>query len=210
MHGIRYPKETYELVKFLEHIYIRNKKTNNNAILRKFLTMCYILCKIIIIVFALTATAFICLPIVLFVTTGEMVPSINLYIPGLDSETSTGFIILCCYHLVLMLMAFFGTCGFDLLFIMLVLHLWPLTEIFAGQVDQLNKTLRNRQNCSQKQQKIQLRNVMQMHRDLYAYVGRIVEMYWLVCSVELYTNAFSMCLLIYLIMMVCKSFQFFF
>lgn len=92
------------------------------------------------------------------------------FVPGLDETTLNGYILLTIWQSFGPYIGFVGHCATDLTFLLLVLHLWPMTKMFAREVTDLNAILKSAGSADQiLLKRMQLRNVILMHKDLHKY-----------------------------------------
>lgn len=117
-----------------------------------------------ITLFLLTSIALFSIPIVMQLLRGQPEKMLEIFVPGIDDTTKSGFLVVSAYHTVLIIMSFLGTCGYDLIFISLVIHYWPLVAIFDIEVKDFNKTLKEVNSKTKIQ--LQFRNILLMHKEI--------------------------------------------
>lgn len=86
----------------------------------------------------------------------------EVYIPGI-SITGIGYTITTIYHLFLLLFAIAGLIGTDATFITLVLHSFPLTDLFKNAVTKLEKDIATNEEIDLKSH---VKNILKMHQNM--------------------------------------------
>lgn len=113
-------------------------------------------------------------PVLYYVLTGERVMIFPLYIPFLDDSTWQGFLTYYALHSWWCVQLIIGLVGADLLMALLLLHTLPIVEIFELSITELNYELVSFPAARQSLMvKMQLRNVIQMHKEIFMYEHKI-------------------------------------
>lgn len=110
------------------------------------------------------------IPLVSIIFTGEWAFIVYTFIPGIDEQTMVGRIVNTSYHILVCIMTYIGNSGCDLLLMILVLNLWPISRVFQCAVEDLNRTLESvtiSDRVKKAMAKKQLRNILLMHKDIY-------------------------------------------
>lgn len=176
-----------ELFTFLNALYMSNvKNPKNKAVLKRSVNITMIACYISLFLFTLTALAIACIPFVEYWLTGSMGFMISVFIPAMDETTSIGFAFTTLYHCLILFMGYTGTCAADITCLMVILHTWPLSDIFALYVEDLNRTLLDYNvggGGSKALVWLKLRNILMMHKEFYKCVY--------ICDFQIYFNFFE-------------------
>lgn len=168
--GVTYYSEIRGNIEFVGAIIEQNKKRkslnyktlqkwSNNILLVFYIGMFLILSNIVV---------FYCMPIFIYLWTGERELILELHMPGVDADTISGFSITTAMHMWAILIAGVGTAGSDMLFLILILYTQPLSELFVNAIERLDKHLTT-PNYDQKKIKMELRNIFLMHQELTRY-----------------------------------------
>lgn len=136
---------------------------------------------------------------------GHRVPMLNAMVPGLPIGVADGwrnYAIVYAFHAVLVFLAGMGTCAADMMTVMLVMHMLPLADLFAGQMRELNAALRDARRPSDHAARQSpefarfFRNVVQQHRESAAFLRSLARIYYYVYLMEINADALSLCVLI--------------
>lgn len=129
--------------------------------------------------------------------TGEQELILHFMIPFVDPHGSIGFIILGVYHVAGLVLATCGTCGADFMLVVLVCHLWPLSNILDNMCGELNAGLLTESNRKSPELRRFCHNIWKMHIDICLYLEDISDVYYYMVFVEIYTCALTLCTLLY-------------
>lgn len=196
-----------EIRKKLAHIkrmYIHNckPKATNYDLLLQWSPFLVGLCKIICVLITAVGLLMILRPLVIFLVMNERVMMVPVWIPWVDETTSTGYTILTAYHVFVCVLAVVGTIGSDTMLIMLVVYLWPMTEIFDQAFKVINEAVEVKSFRKSSELKMFIRNVIQMHDEICSFNSSITNIYFIQCTVEVNTNGLSLCACIFCILTV--------
>lgn len=162
-HTIIYNGDAYNAaINFLRiRIYSVNEKrhSKNYKCLKKWTSRMYQLVKLAAVIVTSVGISLSLVPVVTYYITKDLI--MEVYMPGIGPE-GIGFIILTSYHLFITIAGTFGTFGSDINFIMLILHIMPLSELFEIEIN----NLRNDIQTGQKDNQLTVKNVIKMHQDM--------------------------------------------
>lgn len=148
-------------------LYECNQTFNFNYLsLRNNAKICFIVYRLGVLVFMITAIAFICLPFVVnIIEGGELQPMLPCMLPFIDYKTNFGFIATMAFHCFIIFLALAGTIGTDLTVMIILLHGISLSNIFNNAFIDINKftTCNHIDGRQQFLIKFKLRNIVQMH-----------------------------------------------
>lgn len=119
------------------------------------------------LLFLAITVAYVILPAVLHLIYGGRHFMYYTFVPSVDETTLNGYILLTVLQSFGPYIGFVGHCATDLTFLLIVLHLWPMTNIFAREISDLNATLKSHDPAQKLLKRMQLRNVMLMHKELF-------------------------------------------
>lgn len=123
-------------------------------------------------------------PIYMYLTEGKLVAIIPTYLPGINENTTGGFITLSCYHTILLVLSFIGISCSDLLFTMLIANTPIMANLIEMEVKELNVCLEEKLGDSMI--KFKLRNILLMHREMTE-----LSLSWSRCQVKHRSNGFE-------------------
>lgn len=98
----------------------------------------------------------------------EIVTLMPTYIPGINERTASGFVIVTCYHVILLVVAFVAATSCDFLFTMLIANTPVMAILIEMEVQQLNEILTS-QKTDVPLLKSKFRNILLMHREMTEY-----------------------------------------
>lgn len=193
----------------LRKIYAQNEtsSTANFRLLHKwsgfFIGLCKIMCASIIFV-----GAFLMLrPCIVYWLTNERIMIVPIWVPGVDETTANGYALTSAYHVFVVVLAIVGTIGSDTMFVMFVLHIWPMCEIFANSFADINDAAHIATFRESLALKAFIRNAMQMHSEICSYNSRLANIYFYQCLVEVNSNGISLCACVFCIFVVSVQFD---
>lgn len=160
------PELQYRII-FIGSIYKLNICNGRNtivvntsaAILKKlyYIGVCLYIC---------TGVVFITSPLIVYVLTGTIELIVNIQVPGLNQFTTYGYIMLTIYHSLCAYAATVGAFATDLFFVSMVYHTRTMAELFKNALEDFNTSMAM-PAIKPLQRKAALRNILQMHKELY-------------------------------------------
>lgn len=194
-----YHKGFYEKITFLKRVYTSNtnRTSPNYLTLRKWSKRGAFFVKYGIALILSTSATFVGWAVVSTLWTGEHEIIVYFMLPGLDPKEVFDYTVLCIYHLSALLLGTFGTCNCDFTLVVLVFHLWPLTDILDTMCNELNAVLTEESNRNTKEQREFFYNLVKIHIEISEYLEDLSEIYFAMLFVECYTCAFALCTLLY-------------
>lgn len=190
---------------FLSRVYESNldKNTVNYWLLRKWSGRIEPIVKYGWIPVSLTCFLFIAHPLWVFFLRGERFLMLEFYLFGIDYVNSlTGFMLHNLYHIGAVVLGLTGTCGADLMLLLLVLHVWPLADIWRHMWQTLNDALAHPMQCNSRQRRAYFRNMLHMHREMFCYMEDLSSYYESMTFCEVYTCSGMLCAVLYCHLMV--------
>lgn len=170
---IYYAEQIYDKVSIVKNIYVSNRASSKQAyaILLRWSQYCLMFAKYGRIPVVGGIVFIILWPYLVYTQTGVLDFITPLYIPFVSDETTIGLCIMHTYHILLMLLGVFGTCGADFMIVVLVLHLWPMCLIWDGMFEELNVAVRQEgAQSDMRAVKVHLRNIILLHKEMCKYV----------------------------------------
>lgn len=167
-----------EKVLFLGTVFEQNCKlgTPNLRVLLKWAKRGKFFVKYGFLAVAAPLSTFVIYPILVYCQTGEKLLILPMMFPGVDHTTLAGYTITNSLHLAGCILAIFGTVGADFMLVLLVVHMWPLCEVFENMVNELNATLRTVEYRSTIELRRFFRNITMCHVEICEYLQ--VGGYW--------------------------------
>lgn len=200
---ITYARRISSMVEFLRCVHVGNGRTRNATnyrILERWSRLFWTVSGAGVVLLQATCMALLPLTMLNNWRTGAAELPLPVYLPGIDAGTTAGWWITLAYTVAMLILGAFGLCATDLLLLMLILYVWPLADIFVDQVGQLNRAVAAAPaQRSRRQRRLWwfYRNLLQQHKALCSYVATIADVYFYVIFTEIYTNALSLCALIF-------------
>lgn len=169
--SVQYSNDVMWTVNYLNDIYkvnVATKDAKRLAYLNQFSNYMEICFKTGMILYSLSTLAFFINPIYMYVFEHKVVTLAPEYVPGIKESTFDGFIILSCYHLVIVVLALVAASASDFLFTMLVISTPVLAVLVKMEVGHLNEALRQGTSDADNVAniKFKFRNILLMHRDM--------------------------------------------
>lgn len=129
--------------------------------------------------------------------TGETELILHFMLPFVSPDDPLGFALLSGYHVSGLVLASCGTCGADFLLVVLVFHLWPLSDILDNMCTELNERLLMESNRCTTELRDFYWNILKIHQDICLFLEDISDVYYYMVFVEIYTCALTLCTLLY-------------
>jgi hypothetical protein len=125
--------------------------------------------KLLAFVFTSAAVLLYMTPVAIYYLTGELVPFLEAYLPGLDYKTTRGYIITI---FIQFFFIFCGVCGifaFDLVFFVFYYHIVTLNELIKIKLEEIGEYLmKNDLKISENAEKVKdmMKEIYGQHRDM--------------------------------------------
>lgn len=113
----------------------------------------------------LSVVAYFVYPIYMYWFKREIVTLMPIYIAGINEDTASGFVIVSCYHVILLLVAFIAASAVDFLFTMLIVNTPVMAVLIEMEVEELNDIL-SRRKIDVLLMKSKFRNILLMHGEM--------------------------------------------
>lgn len=136
----------------------------------------------------------------LFIFDIPFAPMIPSKMPFVDETQMMGYALNTGFHIICLLIVLCGNAAFDVLCMVLVLHIYLMSVRLTRTIDVLEMQM---SRCMDPQSIRRLwRKVLVSHQSYNDYVKTLAQKYYMSSTVDLYTNALSLCMLVYVIQMV--------
>lgn len=168
---LKYSEEIKASVLIVQDVYkaTSDSKKPSYPIMLKWSTLFLFIIRIFYLVIFLTMTAVLQYPLSVYILTGEAVPMMPMYVPGIDETTKSGFIILTLIHIGWDCQAAIGVAVSDIFYSLILLHIWPLVELFESMFEQMNEAILESPKTAQSQKvKMWIRNLVLAHQEICA------------------------------------------
>lgn len=103
-------------------------------------------------------------PLYVYVTENELIPIVDLYLPGVDETTTAGYFAYLIFHMILTSFGFIGSCCSDFLFTMMIINVPFMANILSENFDELNEILRDKEH-DRLHVKMKFRNILLIHKE---------------------------------------------
>lgn len=155
-------------IQFLQHLYkehITTKSSARKEYFKRFSVFIEILFKSLVVLYFSSIFLFDLYPLYVYFTQNELIPTMPLFIPGLDEKTVIGFICLICVQLNASTLAVIGFIACDYFYAVIISSTLIFAQLISYNLEQINIDLQ------EKDAKFivssRFRNVLQMHQDLF-------------------------------------------
>lgn len=95
----------------------------------------------------------------------KMIVIVDLYLPGIDETTKTGYVIHFVFHIILNSCAFMGSTCSDFCFTMIITNVPLMANILNENIDELNEIIRDK-NQDRFNAKMKFRNILLIHKEI--------------------------------------------
>lgn len=159
-------KKYVKAIKFLESIYMANERTDANAvIIEKFVNKLEFVTKMLFYQIVITVICTIFLPLALYPLTGQWNMVLPMAIDGLDYRTATGFAWTWAIHVPIIIIAGNYFVCYDILFLILVVHVHFMTAIMSNKIQYLNQMTMEKMSARHNIQ-MNFRNILMLHQEI--------------------------------------------
>lgn len=168
MYSVKHSDNITWMINFLHGIYKVNAATNcprKASLLNRFALYTEIVFYGSVLLYILSGIGYLLYPIYMYVVEGEIVVMIPTYMPGINEETPSGFIVLTCLHLILLIASVIGAAACDIMFTMLIANTPIMANLIKVEVEQLNDALTS-EKVDKLLVKFRFRNMLFMHREM--------------------------------------------
>lgn len=168
IYSVKYSDRITWMINYLYDIYKVNATTKNQrraAVFDRFAYYTEVVFKSGVVLYFASTIGYLFYPFCMYFLKGEIVTLIPTYFPGIDENTTNGYIILSCYHILLLFLSFVGISCSDLLFTMLIANTPIMSNMIELEVEQLNDILTS-PKMDTLLMKSTFRNLLLMHREM--------------------------------------------
>lgn len=102
--------------------------------------------------------------------TGVLEPMLPTFFPFIDENSTSGYIFHFVFEFIICILGISGTCGADFMLFILIVHMWPLGQIFENMFKELNEGLMVEKNRNSTKMRDHFRNILMVHRDMCWFV----------------------------------------
>lgn len=166
--SVKYSDEITWMINKLHDVYKVNATTkdyNRRTLFDRFAFYTEMVFKCGTSLYFLSALSYFVYPIYVYSIKREIITLMPTYLPGIDEGTATGFVIVTCYHIVLLSVAFVSASACDFLFTMLIANTPIMANLIQMEVQQLNDILTS-PKIDAPLLNTKLRNILLMHREM--------------------------------------------
>lgn len=167
LYHVRYIDKFHWLIQFIENLYKIHIKTESLERSRYFNTFSLFteyFFKGFIVIYVSTFAIILAYPLYINIARNELVPILEIFIPGIDETTRSGYIILTLYQSALFYIALFGVCACDFLIAIIIINSVMLAKLFSFEVQQLHVDLEGKETTIAL--KYRLRNILLLHQGI--------------------------------------------
>lgn len=168
IHSIEYADLVVGLINKLVEVFKMNAKVTVNGrqeMLERHLTFTELLFKGGVFFYTISTFGYFLYPLYHYHTFNEVIPLVPSYLPGVDENTQTGFIILTIFHLFIIIFGLFGSACIDFNFMMIIVNVPVLANILKDNISEQNEMLIKKKTMPV-MIKAKLRNIFLLHREI--------------------------------------------
>lgn len=121
--------------------------------------------KLMFSAYMLAIFAFFMLPIFVYVVTGELIPIAPIYIPGIDENTVTGYVLLVVIHTLCFGVAVLGFIATEFLLAIVIMSTMIFGKLIAADMKLINDDVEQAEP-NILYARLRLKNVLLMHQEM--------------------------------------------
>lgn len=168
LYHIRYASDLVWMITSIQKLY--EVHTNTEFRTRaKFMHQCAfvteIVFKLMCSLYIMAIFAFFMLPAVVYVFTGELIPIAPIFIPGIDENTVTGYVLLAVFHTSIFLVADFGFIATEFFLAIVIMSTMMFGKLIAADMQLINDDLEQAEP-NILHARLRLKNVLRMHQEM--------------------------------------------
>lgn len=141
---------------------MKTKSNVRQRLFQKFATYNFYVVFIGIILYALSAIAYLVYPFIMYYLERKFVPLLTIFVPGVDEKTIDGYITLSCIHIIILLVASLGLAGVDLFYAILLVNIPVMSNLVKIECTDLNALLKEKPKLDYLW-KQKFKNILLMH-----------------------------------------------
>jgi hypothetical protein len=154
----------------IENSYNANKSNQKiQSVLNSSLKSTKLVAKLLVFLYISAGFFFYVTPLATYYLKGELVPFLEIYVPGLDYKTIWGYIITNILQFIGILYAVFGNFIFDLMFFVFYYHIVTLNELMKITMEEIGEYLvENDLKIPENAEKVKdmMKEIYGQHRDM--------------------------------------------
>lgn len=135
----------------IDQLFKLNLKTRLIArqnLFQRFANYTFYLVLLGIVIYSLSILPYLVYPVAIYYIEGKLVPIVPIFIPGIDEETVSGFLILSAIHIFIIFAAAFGMASVDIFYAILLVNVPIMARLIEIECTDLNNMLREKSNNS--------------------------------------------------------------
>lgn len=171
MYSVKYNKIFIDLMDKIVEVYAANTigvSLKRLKLLHKFTLIIELILKIGTTVYILAGIFYPIDTVYTYYAPHKKLFIVNLFMPFIDENTTSGFVILTAIHLIYMGVFIIGSAAVDFMFAMMIINVQLLSTIFNENVEELNAIL-SATEIDELSSKAKLRNISLMHREIHRF-----------------------------------------
>lgn len=140
MYHIRYVDDLQWLIRFIQNLYKIHQKTKSKdriSYFNKFAFATEVLFKVITTLYILSVFTFFPYPIYMYFFKNEVVTIIPVYVPGIDDTQFSGYVFLCCYQIILFVLATLGVLACDFFMAIVIISTLIFAKLIILDMEQI-------------------------------------------------------------------------
>lgn len=123
--------------------------------------------KIFSLIIMMTLFVVLLYPLFVYVIRRDLVPMLPMFVPGIDETTNLGFAILSGLHIMWATQGAVGLMFADMFYSLILLHVWPMVDIFGSMFEQMNTAILARPKLTESLEiKLWLGNIIKTHQEI--------------------------------------------
>lgn len=195
-----------------------DKSKQSYAIMLRWSNLIFSIAKIFSCVIVATMLVIIVYPMFVFLISGQFVPMLPMFVPGIDELSKLGFLMLTGIHTIWAVQGAVGMLFSDMFYSVMVLHIWPMVHILENMFQELNVAILKNPNLGDSLQvRLWLRNIIMAHREiclqvlLYLnqiicnnlsdlisrFISRLSDVYSRIFLFDVFSNGLAMCMILF-------------
>lgn len=167
MYHIRYVDDLQWIIRFVQnlyHIHVTTKSVERIDYFDKFALFTEIFFHVMTTLYILSVFTFLPYPIYMYFFKNEVVPIIPLYLPYVDDEQLSGYIILGTFHIIIFFLATLGVLACDFFMAIVIISTFIFAKLITWDLEQTD----TEQSAKDSLRLVRgrFRNVLLMHQEM--------------------------------------------
>lgn len=153
-------KQVFTVAQFIDGVHANSPY---QQICTKYMDITAKIIKFAILLYAILFFSLAMGPIIYYLVTGEMTPAMPIYLPNMNTDTFSDFLLVICVHSAILLAAVCFVAASDTLTFIIFVNMFMVAMVIVDDIKELGSALKQQEYCPMKC-KLRLIQIIRMHK----------------------------------------------